>query len=249
MIKSNWISDIKRNIAISFITVIFLLHPTLADNSLSVFQWVSIDDNMAKVRIYTDMDWYSGEHLMWWFMIGFPILVIWVITIPILGLILLAKNIKKDNTNKVKEYMMILYQGLKPERFYWEFINWLRKVLILMSFTLFSMLPFTYSLMVAIIILVLTFRIQIFLKPYKNDKNNNAEILAILAGTLTISLGLLYTSGEDQQKFLNFILLLFTIMFNITFILRWSYLLIACMSDKYKFFKRILTIIDLMTCK
>ena len=118
-----------------------------------------------------------------------------------------------------------------------------------MSFTLFSMLPFTYSLMVAIIILVLTFRIQIFLKPYKNDKNNNAEILAILAGTLTISLGLLYTSGEDQQKFLNFILLLFTIMFNITFILRWSYLLIACMSDKYKFFKRILTIIDLMTCK
>ena len=178
-------------------------------------------------------------------MIGFPILVIWVITIPILGLILLAKNIKKDN-NKVKEYMMILYQGYKPDRYYWEFVNTLRKVLILISFTIFSMLPFTYRIMVALIILIITFRIQIYLKPYKKDANNNIEILAILSGVLTLSLGLLYATGDNQQAILNSILLTFVIIFNCIFIMRWSYLFIVCMSDRYNAFKRILVIINLI---
>ena len=51
-----WVQDFKRNIAISFISIIFLLHPTLAENSLSIFQCVEIDDGVSKVRIYTEMD-------------------------------------------------------------------------------------------------------------------------------------------------------------------------------------------------
>ena len=118
-----------------------------------------------------------------------------------------------------------------------------------MSFTIFSMLPFAYRIMVAITILVLTFRIQIYLKPYKKEANNNIEILAILAGTLTLSLGLLYTNDNDQQAILNLILLMFTTMFNIVFIMKWSYLFIVSMSTKYSLFRRILIIIDLITCK
>ena len=38
LICSKWIPDLKRNIAISFISIIFLLHPQLANNSLSIFQ-------------------------------------------------------------------------------------------------------------------------------------------------------------------------------------------------------------------
>ena len=38
MICKNWVPDLKRNIAISFISIILLLHPQLANNSLSIFQ-------------------------------------------------------------------------------------------------------------------------------------------------------------------------------------------------------------------
>ena len=55
-IKHKWVPELKRNIAISFISIILLLHPTLAGNSLSIFQCVEIDDDMNKVRIYTEMD-------------------------------------------------------------------------------------------------------------------------------------------------------------------------------------------------
>ena len=55
LIRRKWIPELKRNIVISFISIVFLLHPTLAENSLSIFQCVEIDDGISKVRIYTDM--------------------------------------------------------------------------------------------------------------------------------------------------------------------------------------------------
>ena len=181
IVKRNYVPDLKRNLIISFISIMFLLHPGLAASSLSIFQCVSIDEGISKVVIDTKMNCLSLEHLMWCFVIGFPILVIWVIAIPIIGLILLAKNIKKDDDNKTKQYMLVLYQGLKAKRFYWEFVNTLRKVLILMSYALLITLPPAYRILSAVIILILTLRIQIILSPYKDHQNNNAEILELLA--------------------------------------------------------------------
>ena len=67
---------------------------------------------------------------------------------PIFALILLARNIKKGEHNKVKQYMLILYQGLKHEKYYWEFVNSLRKVLILMSFSLLITYRPSYRIMI-----------------------------------------------------------------------------------------------------
>ena len=186
---------------------------------------------------------------MWCFAIGFPILVIWVIFIPIFALILLTIYIKKGDDNKIKQYMLILYQGLKPNRYYWEFVNSLRKVLILMSFTLFVTFSLAYRIMIAIIILLITFRIQINLNPYKNDDYNSIEILALLTGTVTIFSGLIFTmDDEDQESFWNAIIMMFVIVFNIVFVLRWTYLFMKTMSGKYKIFKRIVTVIQYLFC-
>ena len=56
MVKRNWVPELQRNIAISFISIVFLLHPTLAKNSLSIFQCVEIDEGINKVLIYTEME-------------------------------------------------------------------------------------------------------------------------------------------------------------------------------------------------
>ena len=56
LVRQKWIPELKRNITISFISIIFLLHPTLAENSLSIFQCVEIDNNISKVLIYTEME-------------------------------------------------------------------------------------------------------------------------------------------------------------------------------------------------
>ena len=186
---------------------------------------------------------------MWCFVIGFPILVIWVIFIPIFALILLTIYIKKDGDNKVKQYMLILYQGLKPDRYYWEFVNSLRKVLILMSFTIFVTFSIVYKIMIATIILFITFRIQVYLNPYKKKEYNSIEILALLAGTIKISSGLIFSiDDEDQESFWDTVILIFVIIFNIAFMIRWTYLFIQSMSEKYKMFKKIIIVIQYLFC-
>lgn len=145
--------------------------------------------------------------------------------------------------------MLILYQGLKPKTFYWEFVNSLRKVLILMSFSLFDTYNPLYKIMISVIILLATFRIQVYLKPYKDIRNNEIEILGLLSGTLTLFSGLVFTSDFKQTEVLNALILIVVLSINLKFILQWSYLFILCMSERYLFFKRLLIIIRVLLCK
>ena len=57
-------------------------------------------------------------------------ILIWILGLPILGITFLT--IKKNKIEDVafKKYFLILYQGMKKNRIYWEFVNVLRKVFI-----------------------------------------------------------------------------------------------------------------------
>jgi len=50
---------------------------------------------------------------------------------PIVALIILIKYRNNLEDSRVKNYLLILYQGLKPKTFYWELVNTLRKFLVL----------------------------------------------------------------------------------------------------------------------
>lgn len=145
-----------------------------------------------------------------------------MVALPCVALLLLYINIKKEGANKINQYFLILYQGLKKERFYWEFVNTLRKVLILISL-LFST---NTRIVLATFILVASARMQITLEPYKELENNNVDLFGMTAGIITLSSGLIY-SQEDTEDGLNMIILVLVFIFNSFFILEWLYLLVA----------------------
>ena len=145
--------------------------------------------------------------------------------------------------------MLILYQGLKPDRYYWEFVNTLRKVLLLMSFSLLITYKPSYRIMIGVIILLITFRIQVYLNPYKRNEYNDIEIIALLTGSLTILSGLIFTSDEDQNTILNGFTLIAVIVFNATFILKWLYLLILCLSEQYVIFQYVILFLEVLRCQ
>jgi hypothetical protein len=83
--------------------------------------------------------------MYWLIALSFPILVVWVFACPVAALYLLFINIKKDESNEIKKYLLILYQGLKRDKFYWEFVNTLRKVLLLFILVLSDSLKILFS--------------------------------------------------------------------------------------------------------
>jgi len=54
-----------------------------------------------------------------------------VLGLPIIVLIILSKNKHRLNDWHIKKYFLIIYQGLKPRAFYWEFVATFRKFAIL----------------------------------------------------------------------------------------------------------------------
>ena len=93
---------------------------------------------MSVAKFDTDIECFSSTHLKWLLLIAAPILILWVCASPLLALVLMFKY-KGANSEKGKrifEYFLILQQGLKPDKFYWEFVNILRKILILFSLLL-----------------------------------------------------------------------------------------------------------------
>ena len=152
-------------------------------------------------------------------MIAVPIIVIWVISLPSLALFLLYKHHSKKES-KIKQYFLILYQGLKQDKFYWEFMNTAKKILILMTFPLST----NMKLFSSTFLLVAFTRLQNWLQPYKEERNNEVEILASAAGIVTISSGLMFSS-EDSNDSLNVVVFVIVILFNTIFFLDWIYLL------------------------
>jgi hypothetical protein len=161
-----------------------------------------------------------------------PILIIWVAACPLVALLLLVKNIKKEDGNKAKQYLLILYQGLKRDKFYWEFVNTLRKVFLL----LILMLSDTLKVLFSATLLYLTIRLQLYLKPYKEEGNNKIEILALTAGLVTLLSSIVFIS-EESVGFIDICLLIFILLINLKFILEWLYRLFQCISEKSKLFQ------------
>ena len=243
LIKPSLMKNLTRNIVISFISIVFFLHPRLASTSISIFEWVKIDEGIYKVRIDTSMDWYSGEHIYWWFLLGVSILTFWVISLPLFALILLFKNIHRGENSKINMHFLILYQGLKKNWFYWEFVNSLRKVLILIIFAALTTFSPLYRIVLSVIVLTISARVQIYLDPYKNSKHSEIELLAIVAGTTTLFSGLIYTSSTTDNL-LNTLVLAWIFAFNIIFILEWLLLLFVTLSERFKFLMKVSNFYD-----
>ena len=223
LIKPQWIKNLVRNLVISFISILFLLHPKLAEKSIGVFNCVEIDKGVKVTQIDTDIECYSTTHLKWCLLIALPILIIWVTASPLIALVLMFKykGIRNEKEKKIFEYFLILQQGLKPDKFYWEFVNTLRKILILFS------LLFHKSVIVTVSLLILlgSGRLGLYLKPYKKSANSKLEFLAIMASVSTIISGVIF-SEKNQIDFLNVIILAIMIIINLKFMLEWLYLLL-----------------------
>jgi hypothetical protein len=129
--KPHWNVDFKRYMVVSLVCIIFVFHPRMSFESLSLFQCQEIDDDKSGMRGNLYYEWYSTDHLIWIMVIAMPMILIWVVGIPVLAFVVLFKN--RGNLEKwaIQRYMLVIYQGLKPEVFYWEFVNTTRKIMLL----------------------------------------------------------------------------------------------------------------------
>ncbi|CAI2362117.1 unnamed protein product [Moneuplotes crassus] len=178
-----------------------------------------------------DLECYSSTHLKYCFLLALPILLIWVILVPIIALKVVLHN---------KDHMS---QGFTPNRFYWEFINLLRKFI-----SVFCLVFSTYTrIAFGTMILFITSRVQTSLRPYKEEKHNKIEVLAINACIVTILSNFSFLESEQVESLDTWELLLVLIA-NSIFIGHWISLLSRSFGEKSKFARMIFGILGCLFC-
>ena len=160
---------------------------------------------------------------MWLGAFGVPMILIWSLGIPLAAFIILYRNRHNLESTEVKKYYLMIYQGLKNDRFYWEFVNTGRKVLILSINVFLSRESLFYRLLSITVLLTIFYRVQINLEPYKLKLNNGLERVEAIAGALTMFGGILFVSEEDEVQIFNIIIFLCIMVANFYFILLWIY--------------------------
>ena len=103
--------------------------------------------------------------------------------------------------------------------------------------------------MVGTIIVFIILRVQVNLQPYKDEQNNRIEILATMAGMVTLSCGILFVQKDETVQNFNIVVAIIMFLFNVSFILNWVYLFIVSWNIKNQTFNKILSIFGKMICQ
>ena len=64
--------------------------------------------------------------------IGVPSLVKWIVGLPFIGFLYLYRNRRRLENPVIFGRFRLIYQGLKTDMFYWEFINMIRKTVLVL---------------------------------------------------------------------------------------------------------------------
>jgi hypothetical protein len=132
------------------VCILFIFHPELTIQALRMFQCEEIDDGESRMRLHLEFDCYSVDHMMWATLVSFPIMTVWVIGAPTFALVVLYKFRNDLDDWKVKKYLLLIYQGFKPNRFYWEFINTFRKFIIICISVFLSAISAQYRILITL---------------------------------------------------------------------------------------------------
>ena len=99
-------------------------------------------------------------------------IIVWVIGAPVLAFYILFKNRNRLDDPQFQRYMIVIYQGFKKNKYYWELLNVVRKVTIVAINVFLSQLGLFYKGMAGVITLIIFTRAQLYLRPFKNPLNN-----------------------------------------------------------------------------
>lgn len=165
-------------------------------------------------------------------------LLFYVVGWPLGAFIILFKNRHKLDKPEVLKYIILLYQGLRHDKYYWELVNTFRKWALL-AFQVF--IPDKLRIMKAlfgVFILGSISLTQARLKPFKisiistlgKELSNPLEHREMVSSLLTLYGGLIFAQKEKELPGLSIAFFIVIILANLRFLILWFF----CATTVYK---------------
>eukprot|EP00347_Sterkiella_histriomuscorum_P004896 403358673 len=232
VIKKQTIQNYKRQVIVSTIVVIYTLHPTITRLSTSLFFCMEIDKNEEWLQQDLEIRCWSGQHLLWALSIGIPSLAVWVIGLPTFAFFYFYKKQYKLREPVFFSRYRAVYQGLKQQYFYWEFVNILRKVFLVSVNVFLNLYSGIFKALLSLAVLICFQRVQQRLQPYNNPVINILEQREYTTSIVTF-FGALFFVSKEISDIIQLFAFIGILAANIWFILLWGYCFTNTLNFKF----------------
>eukprot|EP00347_Sterkiella_histriomuscorum_P014799 403359479 len=239
-------ASFTRNTIVSIIVVIFLAHPTLTSNAFSMMNCYEIESGEQWLQADLEIKCWNDTHTRWFMIVGLPMLIVWVIGMPVFALLLMFFNREKLADEQFFSRYRMLYQGLKRKHFYWEIVNTFRKISIVSINVFLSLYPDYIKAIYAMLMLAIIFKMQEILQPYEIPVFNWIEQREQIASIVTFYAGLYFVKADVSEAF-KYIIIIIVFFVNAWFLVLWSF--VAVNTFKWKFTKKVAHILRKIICK
>jgi len=226
--KKKWVF-LTRECAATIVIIFFLILPNLVDSMFSLFSCQEIEAGEYWLTIDLSIKCWNGKHTLYLLAVGIPGVVVWVFGVPLGCVGVLIKYRRRQDELWLKMQYGFLISGYTRHCFYWEFVILYRKILIIICAVFINNSIQLQALTIQVVLLV-AFFLQLQIQPYTTPQLNTTETLAIMVADITIYSGLYYLTLELSIG-ASWLLFIFIVAANITFILYWLYALIRSAWD------------------
>lgn len=175
----------------SIVVVLFLIHPGISNMSLSIFNCYEINDGEFWNVNAFDIQCYTKDYARDYYAIFILGLLLWTIGMPVVAYAILRKNKKELDVPEIKAKYGFLYHGYHSNRYYWEFVIMLRKILIINISLLLRYSTVSLQIIFVLLILIGALVLNLHYKPFELNELNKTENFSIGLSITCLASGLM----------------------------------------------------------
>jgi len=212
---------IKNHLINSVVVLFFLVHPSIVKVMFDVFNCKELDAGLSWLSSNLTIRCWDAQHKRYAMGVALPGILLWGVAVPLLALVRLCMKRRTLDMLETRIHFGFLYNGYRPERFYWEFIILYRKMLIITIAVFIFNISVSIQALCAMLVLVLAVIFQMREAPYITAILNTLEQRAIVVATITVYCGLWFMTG-DLGESAKVVMLVVIVVANLYFLILWS---------------------------
>ncbi|CAK68973.1 unnamed protein product (macronuclear) [Paramecium tetraurelia] len=158
-----------------------------------------------------------------------PMLIVWVLILPLLFMFLVYKNRDTINTKQTKLIYGFFYLEYQLNSYLWEFVKLFQKEFMVIILAYFEDQVTVKGLLLVVVMFLYGFY-QIQVSPYSNRRLNILDRYSTVILSISLAMGVLLKSCQDQEfGYLFIIVAVILILINVPFLLS----IIFCIFEGY----------------
>jgi predicted outer membrane repeat protein len=215
--RSDWRSTAKEYYIISVIVALFVIHPSISQQTLQMFSCKRLGTDGGDLYLMMDMSQkcFSSSHMAWIFTVALPCVALYVIGIPALGFRILHRNRYRLGTTAVQQRYSFLYRGYQHKWYFWEIVVVARKVLLVCIAVFFTYNIHVQALM-AVFLVCGCLMAHIYARPYEEVRLDWMEFFSLVVSFSTFWCGL-FLFVEELSYTDKVILSIVIVLANVAF--------------------------------